>query len=293
VLEAISEPETTSDEAARAAAEAKVCAEQGQWDDARAAMARAIDADASNATFHALMGWYTSQSSLQPATERQRLAEHHLGVALEIDQNSCLAHYYQGLIWAGGGNGTRARIAFNNALSINPKFQPAQQALERISKGPAEPTGSSEVPRPNAYRRAGKRRTAVVPLAIATLAMAVIGGVVLYLLQLPPGASELARQLGTHLPIASASRAGNGAQDLYVDFGKSWQALSKQEQDEELHTIANGARAMAIVNVFVSSQSRPVAEIHGETVCVGDCVSQPLVQPASGAAQATLKTAKP
>jgi tetratricopeptide (TPR) repeat protein len=292
VLEAMTEPETTSDEAARAAAEAKVCAEQGQWDDARAAMARAIDADASNATFHALMGWYTSQSSLQPATERQRLAEHHLGVALEIDQNSCLAHYYQGLIWAGGGNGTRARIAFNTALSINPKFQLAQQALERISKGPAEPTGSSEVARPNAYRRTGKRRT-VVPLAIATLAMAGIGGAVLYLMQLPPGASELARQLGTRLPIASASRAGNGAQDLYVDFGKSWQALNNQDQGEELHTIARGAQAIGIVNVFVSSQSRPVAEIHGETVCVGDCVSQPMVQPSSGAAQATLKATKP
>jgi len=290
VLEAISEPEVTNDEAARAAAEAKICAEQGQWDDARAAMARAIDADAGNATYHALMGWYTSQSSVQPATERQRLAEHHLGVALEMDQNSCLAHYYQGMMWAGGGNTTRARIAFNTALSVNPKFQLAQQALERIGK--AEPTASSEVARPNAYRRTGKRGK-IVPLVLANLAVAVIGGAVLYLLQQPPGASDLARQLGTHLPIASASRAGTGAQDLYIDFGKSWQALSKQEQDEQLHAIANGARAMAIVNVFVSSQSRPVAEIHGETVCVGDCLSQPLVQPATGAAQVTLKPSKP
>ena len=38
-------------------------------------------------SYHALMAWYTFQCSLQPAFERQRLAEHHLSVALEMEDN--------------------------------------------------------------------------------------------------------------------------------------------------------------------------------------------------------------
>jgi tetratricopeptide (TPR) repeat protein len=290
MLEPAVEPQTASGEAARAAAEAKVYADQGQWDEARAAMARAIDADANVAGFHALMGWYTSQSSLQPVFERQRLAEHHLGVALEMDPQSYLAHYYQGLIWTAGGNTTRARIALNTVLSINPKFQPATQALERINKGPAQPSASDQVQRPAAFGKRVKNKR-IVPLAIATALVVGVGGGALYFLTQPSGAADLARQLGTHLSIASASRAGSGGQDLYVDFGKAWQSLARPEQEQELHTIANGAKNLGITNVFVFSQTKPVGEIHGDAICVGDCVPQPAVDPGRGGgqAQATLK----
>jgi tetratricopeptide (TPR) repeat protein len=289
MLEANPGQDDTMKEAVRAATEAKACADKGDWDTARALMAQAIDA-AENATYHALMAWYTYQCSLQPAFERQRLAEHHLSVALEMDPDNHQAHYYQGLIWAGGGNTTRARIALAQALTLNPKFAPAAQALDKLSK-PVEST--KEAARPT-FRRPSKARR-VIPLAIATVLVGAAGGGFLYVSGQPPGVSELARQLGTRLPITSSSRVGSSGQDLHLDVGKAWATLPPSEQTNEMHNIAKAAKGMGLVNVFVYSESHPVAEVHGEEVCVGDCVTKAATLPTSSgkALQATLKVKKP
>lgn len=273
MLEAIPEQNESSKEAIRAAAEAKAAADKGEWDAARAAMSKAIDGAASNANYHALMAWYTYQCSIQPAFERQRLAEHHLAVALEMDPDNHQAHYYQGLIWAGGGNTTRARIALATALNLKPGFQAAAQALDKINKtAAAEPSASQVAERP----RFGQTRKAklVLPLAIATVLMAAGGGAMIFYSGQQPGASDLARQLGTKLEIVSASRVGSGGQDLHIDVGGSWQKMPPAEHAGEIQTIGKNGMGMGIVNVFVYSNSEPVAESHNGTGCLGDCVSK-------------------
>jgi hypothetical protein len=289
MLEAIDQSEAAK-EAVRAATEAKAAADQGSWDDARAAMARAIDGVPDNATFHALMAWYTYQSSMQPAFEKQRLAEHHLNVALEMDPENHQAHYYQGLIWAGGGNTTRARIALSQALTLKPGFQAAAQALDKLAKV-NDPAASKEAERPTTFAKPKKAKL-VIPLAIATLLLGGAGVAALHYTSAPPGASDLAKQLGTKLPLVSASRVGSGGQDLHIDVGTAWGTLQRDGQSAEMHAIAKGAKAMGIVNVFVYADSQPVAESHGETVCVGDCVQRAETQPAGDAQQATLKVGK-
>jgi hypothetical protein len=290
MLEAIPEQNDTTKEASRAAAEAKVSADQGDWDGARAAMSRAIDADANSATCHALMAWYTYHCSMQPPFERQRLAEHHLAVALDLEPENAQAHYFQGLIWAGGGNTTRARIALATALNLKPNFQAAAQALDKLGKV-NEPQAKQEPLQPS-FARSRKARL-VLPLAIATVLMAAGGGAAIYVSGQQPGASDLAKQLGTHLPLVSASRVGSGGQDLHIDVGTAWQKLAPADQTSEMTTIARGAKGLGIINVFVYSESQPVAESHGEAVCVGDCVAKAATKTSGSVQQATLKVTTP
>jgi len=278
--EAVPSSNDSSNEAIRAAAEAKACADQGDWDGARAAMARAIDAASDNAGHHALMAWYTHQCSLQPDFERQRLAEHHLNVALDLEPENAQAHYYQGMMWAGGGNTTRARIALSTALNLKPSFQAAAQALDKLGKQPAAKETTSTFARP----KARPKTKLVLPLALATALTAAGAGAGLYYSSQPAGAADLAKQLGTKLPLLSTSRAGPGLQDLHVDVGPSWAKLSPSDQTNEMLTIARGALGIGIQNVFVYSQSQPVAESHGEAICVGDCVIQPITKAAPGQA---------
>src|SRR5438132_1023956 len=168
--------ETPPDVVAQAAADAKTAADSGDWDGARAAMSRAIDAAPTTANFHALMAWYTFQcSTVSLAFERQRIAEHHINVALEIDPDNAQAHYCQGLIWAGGGNTTRARIALSTALKTRPDFQAAAQALDKLGKV-NEPEPVPELDRPVAK----SRPSVLIPLALATVLVAAGGGAALY-----------------------------------------------------------------------------------------------------------------
>jgi tetratricopeptide (TPR) repeat protein len=288
--EAILEPSEGSKEAVRSATEAKAASDSGDWDGARAAMAKAFDADANNAGYHALMAWYTYQSSMQPPFERQRLAEHHLSVALQMEPENAQAHYNQGLIWASSGNSTRARLALSTALNLKPNFQAAAQALDKISKA-TNPSASKEVEKTTTFVPQKKTKL-MVPLALATALTATVGGAAMYFMGQQPGASDLAKQLGTKLPIVSASRVGASGQDLHIDVGKAWAQLKPGDQTNELHNISRGARAMKIVNVFLYSESQAVGEIHGDSVCVGDCVARPTAEANSHGQTATLKVAK-
>jgi tetratricopeptide (TPR) repeat protein len=278
MLEAIPDQNDSLQEAIRAGAEAKASADKGEWDSARASMARAIDCDANNAVYHALMAWYTYHCSLQPAFERLRLAEHHLSVALEMEPENAQAHYFQGLIWASGGNTTRARIALSTALNLKPNFPAAAQALDKLGKTnepqPKEQTASTTFARPRM-----RKATIAIPLVLGVLLAGAGGGAMLYYSGQPAGAEDMARKLGTHLPLVSISRVGGAGQDLHIDVGKAWGKLASGDQSAEMHAIAKGAQAMGIVNVFVYSESEPVAESHGDAVCVGDCVPRPIGKP--------------
>jgi tetratricopeptide (TPR) repeat protein len=289
MLEAIPEQNDSLKEAIRFATEAKVSADQGQWDEARASMAKAIDASADNASYHALMAWYTYQCSLQPAFERQRLAEHHLSVALEMEPENAQAHYYQGLIWAGGGNTTRARIALATALNLKPNFQAAAQALDKLGKVNEPPPKDAQQP---AYvRPKTSKAKLVLPLAIATVLLGAGAVAMIFMGDAPAGASDLGKKLGTSLPLKSTSRVGSAGQDLHIDVGPAWAKLSQADQANEMHTMAKGAQAMGITNIFVYSDSQPVAESHGETICVGDCVINPIGKPAAPGQPAKLNPA--
>jgi hypothetical protein len=129
----------------------------------------------------------------------------------------------------------------------------------------------------------------VVPLAIATVLTALLGGGITYLGGQSREVSDLERQLGTRLTLVSASRVGAKMQDLYIDAGPSWETVAPDERSTELSNIAKGAKSLGIENVFLYSQGQPVGEVHGEAVCLGDCVTRATTAPAAGGATATLK----
>jgi hypothetical protein len=266
MLQSKAEPEETP-EAARAAAEARAAADSGDWNAARAAMARAIDVSPNDPAFHAHMAWYSHQASALPPHERERLTEHHLSVALEIDPNSAEAHYVQGMLWSSGGNTTRARIALTTALKARPDYQPAVHALDRLDKVP-EPAAQDPLPGSSLPRsRAAKVR---LPLIIATILVTLVGAGAFLLSSNTSEMNGIAKQLGTTLKIESASRV---AQDLHIDVGASWDALPEEDRSSELHTIASHTGSLGLVNVFVYSHSAPVGETHEEKICLGPCSS--------------------
>jgi hypothetical protein len=70
--------------------------------------------------------------------------------------------------------------------------------------------------------------------------------------------------------------------DLHIDVGTSWDALAEDQRTNEMTTIARNAAGMGLVNVFVYGQSQPVAEAHGEAICLGLCSSPLAAQPGNG-----------
>jgi tetratricopeptide (TPR) repeat protein len=270
-----SQPNT---EAARAAAaDARAAADSGDWNGARAAMARAIDISPNDASFHAFMAWYSHQATALPASESDRLSEHHLSVALEIDPNNADAHYVQGMLWANGGNTTRARIALTTAVKLQPDHRAATSALDRLSDKP-EPTVPAEVTRSTALPKQSRRAKIRLPLVVAAVSVAVVAAGAFFLSSEGRGAADLAKQLGTTLKLGSVSRVGA---DLYIDVGTSWDSLAEDQRSNEMSTIARNAGGMGLANVFVYNRSQPVAESHGEAICLGLCSSSP-ASPAPG-----------
>jgi tetratricopeptide (TPR) repeat protein len=258
-----------SPEAARAAAEARAAADSGDWNAARAAMAKAIDVSPNDPALHAHMAWYSHQASSLPDFERERLTEHHLSVALEIDPNNAEAHYVQGLLWSGGGNTTRARIALSTALKLRPDYHAAAHALERLDKVDEPPpdaaTPGSLMPR----QRGSKLRTALL-VGCAVLSLAGAGA---YFFSTDASQyADLGKQLGTRYAIVSASRVG---EDLHMDVGESWEKIPADERSTELTAMAQHAGGMGLVNIFVYTNSQPVAETHADKICLGPCPPPP------------------
>jgi tetratricopeptide (TPR) repeat protein len=266
MLQSNAEPEERP-EAAKAAAEARAAADSGDWNAARAAMARAIDVSPNDPGFHAHMAWYSHQASALPAFERERLTEHHLSVALEIDPNNADAHYVQGMLWSSGGNTTRARIALTTALKVRPDYQAAEKALDRLDKV-ADPAPEQQMPGSSLPRsRAAKVR---LPLIVASVLVTLVGVGAFLLSSDTHEMTSLASQLGTKLKIESASRV---SQDLHIDVGASWEAMPEEDRSAELHAIAAHTGSLGLVNVFVYSRSAPVGETHEDKICLGPCSS--------------------
>jgi tetratricopeptide (TPR) repeat protein len=265
MLPSTSDPEDKHQRAERSAIEAKAFAETSDWEAARKSMTSAIDDNPNSALFHALMAWYTHQCRSVPEFERQRLAEHHLAVALEIDPQNHEAHYLQGLVWAGGGNTTRARIALTTALKVRPDFTAAQSALDRLGgklEDEAAPPreGTLATPRRN-------KRTLVLPLMVGTVLVGLVAGGAFLI---SGERNTLAKEIGTSLTLVSASRVDK---DLYIDFGEAWSTLA--DKHAEVAGIAQHLGQIGLVNAFVYSNSNPVAEIHDQIVCIeAECAAR-------------------
>jgi tetratricopeptide (TPR) repeat protein len=270
---------------AQAVAEAKSLADIRDWDKAREALAKAIDASPNDPELHAQMAWYTYQCKAIVDFERDRLAQHHLGVALELDPENAKAHYYQGLMWEEQGTPVRARSAYMMAIKAQPDFAPAAKALDKLDKGgveepaPVQPGMASRA----AMQRAPGARQRVMVLAGIMAAAAALGAV--YFLAGGGEHDEIANQLGTKLKLISASRAGN---DLHIDAGESWKKMEDGDRASEMQKIATRAQALGYVNVFVYSNSMGVGEVRDGKVCASEgCVVGPKIDTAKSTSEST------
>jgi hypothetical protein len=264
------QPAPTADVSA-ALAEARACADVGDFDRAHAIVARAIDAAPNDAVLHAAIAWYGFRGRAGDAAERDRLCQHHMAVAFEIDPGSADAHYYQGRIWMEQGLGARARVAFESALKARPGFEAAQQAMARLV-GTAPAPDAAVAPDPS--KRARPRTP--LGLVIATVLTA-IGGVGARFVLDSDGRelASLAKQLGTPLPIRSAGRADK---QLRIDVGAAWSKLAADARAPEMAKIAQGAAAIGFDEVFLYAESHVVAESHGGQVCTDPtCLTSPVI----------------
>jgi tetratricopeptide (TPR) repeat protein len=261
-----------------AADEARAAAASGNWDAARAAMARAIEAEPNHAGNHAYMAWYTSQCSSIPIGERQRLAEHHLAVSFELDPNCAEGHYVQGRMWQGDGNTTRARMELDTAVKMRPNYPSAVAALVGLKEAPKEPTSSSSgklVGQGKGKSQGmGKLR---LPLAVGAVLVAIVGALAFFLSADGGENNEIAHQLGITMKLNSASRQQS---DLYIEVQGAWEKLDDTDKSNEMQQIAQHAEALGIKNVFVYDNAQIVAEVHGAAFCLGEACHP---QPAKGA----------
>jgi len=245
----------------QAITEAKGAAESGDFAKARNALARAIDADPNDCELHALMSWYTAKTSSLDPHERARLVQHHLGISFEIKPDNHFGHFYQGRIWADQGNSQRARTSFESALKARPDFTAAKDAMARLDAKPdatPEPTGTRTT---GMYRKAKHRHL----MLLGFLAVLTGGATVASFFLSGKPARNLAAQLGTSLPLISISR---GATELHIDVGPAWSALQPNEKEQEAGNIARGAMKLQLKRVFVYSNSKQVAELNEEKVCL-------------------------
>jgi len=256
--------------------EARAAAASGNWDGARAAMGRAIEAEPNHAGYHAYMAWYTSQCSSIPIGERQRLAEHHLAVSFELDPNCAEGHYVQGRMWQGDGNTTRARMELDTAVKMRPNYPSAVAALVGLKEPPKEPTSASNgKPVGQGKRRGiGKLR---LPLAVGAVLVGAVSGAAFFFSGDGGENTELARQLGITMKVNSASRQQT---DLYLEVQGAWEKLDDTDKSNEMQQIVQHAEALGIKNVFVYDNAQIVAEVHGAAFCLGEACHP---KPAKGA----------
>jgi hypothetical protein len=258
-----------------AADEARAAAGSGNWDVARAAMGRAIEAEPNHAGYHAYMAWYTSQCTSIPIGERQRLAEHHLAVSFELDANCAEGHYVQGRMWQGDGNTTRARMELDAAVKVRPNYPSAVAALVGLKEPAKESAAGSSGKLPGQSKsRASKLR---LPLAVGAVLVGVVGGAAFFLASDGGENSNLAHQLGTTMRINSASRQQI---DLYIEVQGAWEKLDDTDKSNEMQQIAQHVEALGIKNVFVYDNAQIVAEVHGTAFCLGEACHP---KPAKGA----------
>jgi tetratricopeptide (TPR) repeat protein len=260
-------------------AEAKSLADIGEFDRARETIKRAIDHTPNDPELHARMAWYTFRCSGIEAHERERLAEHHIGLSFELKADNPHAHFYRASIWIAEGNAARAKGALESALRADPRFAAAREALDRLGGGGAA-VAAQPVAAPHAPHAAKRRvvRTSIVALTTAAL---LVGAVGYFLLSADDRElAHLAKQLGTKLTLQSANKA---EQELRIDVGASWTTLSPDEHAREVQTMGDRARALGFPHLFVYSNTRPVAESHEGKACAdATCMAMPVFETGPG-----------
>ncbi len=286
------------DSATFAVAQARSLADLGDFDKAREMLSKAIEATPDDAQLNALMGWYAFKGRSADPHERDRLAQHYLGVSFQLSPDNAFAHYYQGRMWAEQGNAARARASYEAAVNAKPDFAAAQDALDKL--GARIPTGVSGVMARIVTAASGVTRIATsvsgvtrvptaasgatllaqkpeaekpaarAPLIVATVVAALIGaGGYFVLTKEERKLGDLAAQLGTSLPIEAAD---HGQGEILVDVGQSWMALSGPEREKELAAIAAGAKQLGFKHVYIFSNSTQVAQSREGRRCIGvDC----------------------
>jgi tetratricopeptide (TPR) repeat protein len=243
--------------------QARIAAEMGDWDGARKELAQAIDATPNDPEMHALMAWYTSRARSLPDPERERLTQHHLDVALQINPKCVQAYHYRGLILKGQGNAVRARLAFQEALSIKPDYTPTLQALE-VLDGRRRTISVVALPaviageRGAAHKLDRKLSVDRRKMLIAALVMVAGGGAGYLTMNRDPPTVAWASKLGTNIPIKSVDHVGK---EMRVDIGDAWFALFDAERAHEMNAIAAGASKLGYDKVMVVSRDRVVAEV--------------------------------
>lgn len=230
-----------------AQAEAKTMEQMGQWDRAREAMARAIDAAPKESDFHARMGWYTYKNAEMPSAERERLWKYHLEYALELNPNELLARHYLGAIYANQGNLGRARLELAAALKIDPSFKPSRDGLDRLGKpSKAEERQAAMAQYGPLGRRKPKNKVAglVVGLFFASIPLAIS-----LVMGDPDRVLEFsATDLGATVELWSARRE---QKMLLLQFeAESWDKLSANDQESELLRIGKNAETLGMTEII-------------------------------------------
>ncbi len=230
-----------------ALAEAKAAEAAADWDKARAAMARAIDAYPKDSEFHARMGWYAFKCPSLESAERLRLSAYHLEYALSLDPSDHFPHYYSGCVFGSQGNIGRAKVELTAALKASPGFQPAKDALDKLSakKDPEADAAAAKVSvfaPPSAPSRVKKLVVAAVLVAMGCLAITFGGGGGTKLITLSPAV------LGTSLGFKSSQTRG---QTLTIQVDESWDGLSLPDREREVSAIAGNAKSRGLDEVLV------------------------------------------
>lgn len=251
--------------------EVQVAAGLGDWLRCREVLLKAIDLDPNSCELHATNGYYTFMAGAQGLQEHERLSDHHLAVAREIDPRSPLPYYWAGRVFMARGNAPRARAEFATALEKQPGYGPAVQALTELDGGKPPVAAAAQTMQAARARVSAAGRNAVL---VGLLVVSVAGGAFYHLRSDPEGFKKLAEELGTNLTITSASR---NPPNLMIELGDAWHQLGEGEKENELRTIGPRAAIMGFEKVLIFSSGRHVAEASKDEVCPGGpCMLQPM-----------------
>lgn len=106
----------------------------GDFESAVDAFAEALRIAPNEAEYHACLGWARFRSDPEDAAEI-RSARESLEKAVSMNPSLDSAHYYLGMMALRQGDRGRARVAFQQAVHLNPENDPAARALAEIDGG--------------------------------------------------------------------------------------------------------------------------------------------------------------